>query len=92
MAIERLAMIAILAAALAGCSHSNSGYSTGANGAPPSSVTTNEGAPAGPGAPPTYQPSHVTGSTTPGESGVSGTSSSTSGGAGSGTSGAAGSQ
>jgi len=90
MAIERFAIVAIIAAALAGCSHSYSGSSTGA--APPNSVTTNEGAPAGPGAPPSYQPSHVTGSTTPGESDVSGTGSSTSGGSGSGTSGAPGSK
>ncbi len=91
MAIERLAVVAIIAAALAGCSHSYSGASTG-NPPPPKSVTTNEGAPAGPGAPSSYQPSHVTGTTTPGESDVSGTGSSTSGGSGSGTSGAPGSK
>ena len=85
MAIERLAIVAIIAAALAGCSHSHSGSSTGA--APPNSVSTNEGAPAAPGAPPSYQPSHVTGTNTPGESGVSGSGSSTSGGAASGTDG-----
>jgi hypothetical protein len=79
MAIDRLVAVAILAAALAGCSHSYSGSTTSGQSAPPSSVTTNEGAPAGPGAPPSNHPSHVRGSNTPGESGVSGSSSSTSG-------------
>ena len=85
MAIERLAVVAIIAAALGGCSHSYSGSSTtSGQSAPPASVTTNEGAPAGPGAPASNQPSYVGGGNTPGESGVSGTSSSTSGSSGGG--------
>jgi hypothetical protein len=84
MAVDRLAAVAIMAAALAGCSHSLSGTYSGSSNAPPASVTTNEGAPAGPGAPPSYQPSHVTGTNTPGESDLSGTSSSTSGSSGGG--------